>query len=507
MKIFPQVSQSRFLFFALTLFLTISHSNCHYEKFFQIDGGPQYMYYYTKFYVGTPETEQSAIIDTGSDTLAFPCDHCQSSNCGTHQDPRFHSVGSKTFNFDMHCPVRAFYNNYQVCQFTKSYAEGSSLYGFLAEDYIRFKNSKATTDPKLRRYNSLLTKDLRLKAEFGCTTKETGLFKEQYADGIIGLDSASTLIKSIEIENSSKSNQKVFSFGLCFHQNGGIMSVDLRNKSGPDEKIVILNKNIHSYQEPVIVPYSDNNNYYELKTVGFELGDRRITISPIMMMIDSGTTFSHFPTEHSNAIFAALNAHCRKNRRQCGDLARPNFNSNTCLELKLPDANFNSVDALLSSFPDIKILFANANKPYVLLPKNYFYLEYNPRMAKNVHKVCMAIKGEEEGKIILGAFSMIDNYFYFDRKEKRVMMFKEDCYLRTNELLAKRTERILEEYLNINLTIDEIGWKEICAFLLLVLIAGFIFFKFLQSRSKKEEKIPEALSVFVKSSYSNETSF
>ena len=37
-----------------------------------------------------------------------------------------------------------------------------------------------------------------MKAEFGCTTKETGLFKTQYADGIFGLDNDSTLIESMD---------------------------------------------------------------------------------------------------------------------------------------------------------------------------------------------------------------------------------------------------------------------------------------------------------------------
>ena len=55
------------------------------------------MYYFAKFYVGTPAIEQSAIIDTGSDTLALPCDSCHSSNCGTHQDPRFHTKKSSSF--------------------------------------------------------------------------------------------------------------------------------------------------------------------------------------------------------------------------------------------------------------------------------------------------------------------------------------------------------------------------------------------------------------------------
>lgn len=116
-----------------------------------------------------------------------------------------------------------------ICKFIKKYAEGSSLHGFLAEDYIWFKNSRPVSDYKLDQFNKKLINDLKLKAEFGCTTKETGLFKSQYADGILGLDDGSTFIESMEKDNSLK-GQKIFSFGLCFHKTGGIMSIDLRNK-------------------------------------------------------------------------------------------------------------------------------------------------------------------------------------------------------------------------------------------------------------------------------------
>lgn len=37
---------------------------------------------------------------------------------------------------------------------------------------------------------------------------------------------------------------------------------------------------------------------------------------------------------------------------------------------------------------------------------------------------------------------MIDYYFYFDRKDKKIMIFKENCYVRTRTLL--KTDRILE---------------------------------------------------------------
>ena len=68
------------------------------------------------------------------------------------------------------------------------------MHGFLADDYINFKNSRPVRDQKLDQLNKNLKSDLKLKAEFGCTTKETGLFKSQYADGILGLDDGSTLI-------------------------------------------------------------------------------------------------------------------------------------------------------------------------------------------------------------------------------------------------------------------------------------------------------------------------
>ena len=75
------------------------------------------------------------------------------------------------------------------------------------------------------------------------------------------------------------------------------------------------------------------------------------------------------------------------------------------------------------------------SRPYVLYPKNYFYEEYlSPEeKSKNLVRLCFALKAEgEEDKIILGAFSMIDYYFYFDRKDHQIKIFKEDCYLRTN---------------------------------------------------------------------------
>lgn len=47
----------------------------------------------------------------------------------------------------------------------------------MADDYIWFKNSRRIDDSRLFKLNKTLKKDLKIKTEFGCTTKETGLFK------------------------------------------------------------------------------------------------------------------------------------------------------------------------------------------------------------------------------------------------------------------------------------------------------------------------------------------
>lgn len=447
---FQTQSAFHFSWSILTILLCLKTINAnHYEKFFEIEGGPQYMYYFAKFSIGDPEAEQSAIIDTGSDTLAFPCDHCLTTDCGTHQDPRFFSQKSKTFKMEMRCPVKILYHEHKVCQFIKSYAEGSSLLGFLATDYMKFKNAKQVNDQKLIKLNSFLKKDLKVKAEFGCTTKETGLFKTQYADGILGLDNASGFIESVEQDWSSKM-LKVFSFGLCFHNSGGIMSIDMRNKNAPDDKIVMLNKKISDYKkQPIRVSYTAYNSYYEIKASNFQVADIKLSLKEIDLMIDSGTTFTHFPNSYIKAILGAFNAHCHNNPKKCGQIEGGVFNQDSCLQFKKPDKTYKDENELLDSFPEIKIQFGTHERPYVLYPKNYFYKEYDPK-SEDV-RLCFALKGEEQGRIILGAFSMVDNYFYFDRKSKQIMIFEEDCYVRSAQILRK--VRILEE-LNIPLESD-----------------------------------------------------
>jgi len=76
------------------------------------------------------------------------------------------------------------------------------------------------------------------------------------------------------------------------------MSIDLRHRLHKDDKITMLDRNIwdNPYPNPLVVPYITENNYYEIKVEGIGISKSKFNTSEyISMMIDSGTTFSHFP--------------------------------------------------------------------------------------------------------------------------------------------------------------------------------------------------------------------
>lgn len=169
----------KFLLFLIFFFY------CKNESFFKIKGGVDYMYYFIDIGLGSPGQVQSAILDTGSDTLSVPCTLCKKGDCGRHEHPHFNSKVSETFNVDKSCYFPVMFSKMKVCQFVKSYAEGSSLLGINVRDRVELGDVPNGSSRNL-------------KGSFGCTIKETGLFKSQFADGILGMDDQSELIDSLE---------------------------------------------------------------------------------------------------------------------------------------------------------------------------------------------------------------------------------------------------------------------------------------------------------------------
>lgn len=136
------------------------------------------------------------------------------SNCGKHTDPYYepkHSSTNKVLDCAQ-CQGGAHCAPNKKCEFSQSYTEGSSWKAFQMQDVIwvgdlRIESQPvATTGPKLS-----------VPFLFGCQYSETGLFRTQKADGIMGLSINSlTLVPTMARQGLIPFK----TFSLCFSRTG-----------------------------------------------------------------------------------------------------------------------------------------------------------------------------------------------------------------------------------------------------------------------------------------------
>lgn len=153
--------------------------------------------HYVFIYVGTPPQRVSVIVDTGSHHTAFPCTGC---NCGKHMDPFF----------DPQKSTSATVCQGSRCRFSQSYSEGSSWEAFKVTDRITIGSESGTLGEQW------------LDFTFGCQIRETGLFRTQNVDGIMGF-SASPGTLPFELHRGGKVQSKAIA--LCFKRGGGVLSL------------------------------------------------------------------------------------------------------------------------------------------------------------------------------------------------------------------------------------------------------------------------------------------
>ncbi|CAN0090427.1 unnamed protein product, partial [Laminaria digitata] len=169
-------------------------------------------------YAGTPAQRVSVIIDTGSHFTAFPCSECK--NCGSHTDLYWdHSKSSTAHIVDCdqcHGSFRCQKN--KRCGFSQRYSEGSSWSAYQVEDVLWVGELTLEESEKLHHDESAYGVGFM----FGCIESQTGLFKTQLADGIMGMSADShTLVW--QLAKAGKIKERTFS--LCFGLNGGTMVI------------------------------------------------------------------------------------------------------------------------------------------------------------------------------------------------------------------------------------------------------------------------------------------
>jgi len=167
--------------------------------------------HYSFIWVGTPPQRVSVILDTGSHHTAFPCVGC---NCGKHMDALFDHSKSST-SVVKTCGAAG-----RKCKMKQSYTEGSSWSAFAVRDKVWMGAPGVNDIPNAS------TKSIDF--EFGCQESETGLFRTQKVDGIMGL-SATVDTLPFQLHNKKITSTKVF--GLCFRTGGGIITLGGIDKS------------------------------------------------------------------------------------------------------------------------------------------------------------------------------------------------------------------------------------------------------------------------------------
>ena len=184
------------------------------------EGGPQsevdYMMgsFFTYIYVGSPPQRVSVIIDTGSHHTAFPCVGCK---CGKHLDPPFDPKKSSSSEVS-NCRGKK-------CYLHQSYSEGSSWHAYEVKDQVWVGGEMAiSTDPGKAKQRAIDSSHANqsVKFQFGCQDKETGLFRTQKIDGIMGL-SAHPLTLPFVLKKNKMTETKAFS--MCFRVGGGVLSL------------------------------------------------------------------------------------------------------------------------------------------------------------------------------------------------------------------------------------------------------------------------------------------
>jgi hypothetical protein len=161
--------------------------------------------------IGTPARSFELVVDTGSSITSVPCHTCQ--NCGEHRSGiggRFDERTSRTAE-RVHCPTRGVCEQCTAdgagdCNFNVGYVEGSAIHGYVVRDVMHLwaavpahsassspsNRNGARSDQPTDGGSSSAPPAAAVAAAtppvyFGCQTHESGKFRSQPADGILGL--------------------------------------------------------------------------------------------------------------------------------------------------------------------------------------------------------------------------------------------------------------------------------------------------------------------------------
>jgi len=380
------------LLLLFSLMHTLSSHHLPFEHA-EVFGGLDLGYYYVDLQVGSLETKQTVIVDTGSTVTAFPCAGCH--NCGSHMDAYFDYRRSNTSRV-VGCAEDAGCSSCSEgkCHYYQGYTEGSSIAGFYVEDYVRLGD-----DP---------TAD-KVKFIFGCHDSETNLFRTQLADGIMGLAFGHRRGQTIIDALFQSHDVSTDILALCFGATGGFMTVGGYNAS------------MHLSPLQTVPLYG--SAYYGVKLQALAVDDHTIQLHPneagaargADTIIDSGTTFVYLNTAVHDKLWSAFMGYCNQ-AGKCGDGQvvvageyHPCYRYDT-----------GSIEDFFGSFPTIHLTFDR--EVVAWSPASYLF-----SWSDHSNHFCLGVYSNGGGGNVLGAVFMRGHDVIFNRANQTVSFATSLC--------------------------------------------------------------------------------
>lgn len=417
-------------------------------------------YYAANVCIGSPGSMHQLIIDTGSSMTAVPCATC--TTCGRHKNPKYNPrqsqtsepLGCKNPPYNMRC-ARC---ESTQCGYAVSYTEGSKIRGRVYTDHVHFGDGpRAFTE----------------RMVVGCQTYETGLFKGQVADGIMGISATRSgglasptpidrLVEQRRIANTFSfcladhsgqlvlggtvrpermaevqwlpmRDQKFYSLALNDMQIGGV-SFGARPRGGgglsaarpallsagggdePGAPPSARGKRPGASAVQGGIQLSAPSARARLPPCAARTGvDRRAYSATI---IDTGTTFLYLPPAAHRQLKAHFTGKCPWG--PCASRKyRTRYDDEFCYSMGGSEPD---------QFGTLSLHFDGSARPLLLTPREYTYeIKAKGPLASGMAVRCLAAFDNQHNGVVLGAAVLRNHEVILDRANRRVGFVRTDC--------------------------------------------------------------------------------
>lgn len=342
-------------------------------------------YFSTILGFGTPAQHFDLIVDTGSGITAVPCAGC--TQCGSHR------------KFDARLSTTARTCAGSGCAFSIGYQEGSAYRGQYVNDTISIGSASACA---------------ALSYRFGCSSVETGLFRSQEADGIMGLAPGTARRRTVQDALVARRIVRdVFSLCVAHQTSSGHGFLEF----GESARARGAASHAQSATTPIV-----RSNAYIVTVSAVRLGASAPSLGvPENVLLDSGTTYVYVGSRIFSPLFRAVSA---VSLGGCALAARAPPRAG---EICVGPADAHAAPAMPARLDRCfaELVFTLPGGSLAAPPSSYWYEEGKGGARRGVW--CMGVFKNHNQQLVLGASVLQDVLVTVDRERKLVRFTPHRC--------------------------------------------------------------------------------